>query len=159
MNTKNINTLINQSAWFNRIALFVVYFWFGFLKIIGTSPAEGLVSRLFDETLVGIIPLNAFLPAFGIFECALGLLWLFPKLTKLAFWTMCLHMFSTFLPMILLMGDTWQSFMTLTLTGQYIIKNVVLVASSWFVFQLHTRQTEEQAFRPARKMVREYANA
>lgn len=160
MNTQHINSLIQKATWFNRISLFVVFFWFGFLKIIGTSPAEGLVVKLFDETLAGIMPIEVFLPAFGAFECALGLLWLSPRLTKIAFLGMCFHMFCTFLPMALLKGDTWQSFMTLTLTGQYIVKNLVLIGSSWFVYQLNAQTHEVREVKENHEMeaVRQYAN-
>ncbi len=34
-----------------RFGLFVVFFWFGFLKVIGLSPASGLVQRLFEDTI------------------------------------------------------------------------------------------------------------
>ncbi|KPM49289.1 hypothetical protein [Jiulongibacter sediminis] len=159
MNTQHINSLIQRATWFNRISLFVVYFWFGFLKIIGTSPAEGLVAKLFDETLAGFMPIEVFLPAFGVFECALGLFWLSPRLTRIAFWGMCFHMFSTFLPMALLEGDTWQSFMTLTLTGQYIVKNLVLIGASWFVYQLYYQTNPEPESTQELESERQYANA
>ncbi len=152
---KNLQSLINKAAWINRLALFIVYFWFGLLKITGTSPAEGLVTKLFNETIDGYISLETFLPSFGVFECILGILWIFPVLTRWAFWVMCLHMVATFLPMILLKGDTWQSFLTLTLTGQYIIKNVVLIASSWFVYSLHANTTAVEISQTQR----EYVNA
>ena len=38
------------AAWLNRAMIAVVYTWFGFLKVLGTSPAEGLVTKLFHIT-------------------------------------------------------------------------------------------------------------
>jgi len=38
------------------------------------------------------------------------------------------------LPVLFLPNETWQSFLTLTLTGQYIIKNVVLLSAAWFIY-------------------------
>ena len=61
-------------------------------------------------------------------------LWLFPRLTKVAFWVMISHLFTTFLPVLFLPNETWQSFFSLTLTGQYIIKNVVLLSAAWFIY-------------------------
>ena len=43
---------------------------------------------------------------------------------------MALQMAGTFLPLILLPEITWRSFMVPTLEGQYIIKNLVLIAAA-----------------------------
>ena len=128
---------LQRADWLNRLALFLVFFWFGFLKIIGTSPAEGLVTELFRLTLAPFLDLETFLPLFGLVECVIGNLWLIPNLTKWAFICLMAHMACTFLPMVILPSFTWQSFLTLTLVGQYIIKNVVLIASSWFIYELY----------------------
>jgi uncharacterized membrane protein YkgB len=70
----------------------------------------------------------------GIAKSVIGILWLFPRITKWAFWIMMAHMFTTFLPILFLPSETWQSFLALTLTGQYIIKNVVLCSAAWFIY-------------------------
>jgi hypothetical protein len=70
----------------------------------------------------------------GAGECAIGMLWLSPRLTNIAFWVMIGHLFTTFLPVFFLVEDTWQSFFSLTLTGQYIVKNVVLLSAAWFIY-------------------------
>jgi uncharacterized membrane protein YphA (DoxX/SURF4 family) len=127
---------LKTAAWMNRAMIALVYIWFGLLKVAGTSPAEGLVTKLFNLTLEPYMGIQTFLVMLGLGEFAIGLLWLFPRLTKLAFWVMIAHMFTTFLPVIFLPNETWQSFLTLTLTGQYIIKNVVLLSASWFIYVL-----------------------
>lgn len=116
--------------WWNRVALFVVFFWFGFLKIIHISPAEGLVTNLYKATIASLMPIEHFLVFLGVVECVIGVLWLIPSLTKIAFGVFILQMFTTFLPLLFLPNDTWQNTLVLTLTGQYIIKNVVLIASA-----------------------------
>jgi len=116
--------------WWNRVALFVVFFWFGFLKIIHISPAEGLVTNLHQATIASLMPIEHFLVFLGVVECVIGVLWLIPSLTKIAFGVFILQMFTTFLPLLFLPKDTWQNTLVLTLTGQYIIKNVVLIASA-----------------------------
>ena len=126
---------LSKTVLFARVSLFIVYFWFGFLKCLGVSPAEGLVVKLFDITLGHFMNAEVFLLTFGIFECLVGLAWLFPKLTKVAFWAMLFHMLATFLPMALLTNVTWEpTFLTLSLVGQYIVKNLVLIAVSLFVY-------------------------
>ncbi|MBI1344426.1 MAG: hypothetical protein GC171_16005 [Terrimonas sp.] len=123
-------TLSQLIIWFNRIALATVFCWFGFLKVIRYSPAEELVAHLHRVTLVHVIPIEQFLLMLGLFECLVGVLWLIPKATRLAFCLFMLQMITTFFPLIFLKGETWQNSFALTLTGQYIIKNFVLVASA-----------------------------
>jgi uncharacterized membrane protein YkgB len=141
--TSSVNTTLkiptirvfNAIVWFNRLALAIIFIWFGYLKLIQVSPAEPLVQHLHNITLVRYIPLHTFLIILGLIEVAVGILWLFPPFTKLAFLFFGLHMFTTFLPLFYLPADTWQHAFVLTLTGQYIVKNIVLVASActiWF---------------------------
>ncbi|MFY7908232.1 MAG: hypothetical protein ACOVO2_01705 [Emticicia sp.] len=137
----NISTLeqprvLISFVWLNRIALFVVFFWFGLLKIIGLSPAKDIVTHLHHQTIEPFISASHFIPLLGLIECLIGVLWLVPKFTKLTFVIFCLQMFTTFLPLILLPSETWQTDFALTLAGQYIIKNVVLIASAYTVYQV-----------------------
>ncbi|CAH0997847.1 hypothetical protein EMA8858_03981 [Emticicia aquatica] len=146
---KNTSTLDNTHSnqfsfiWMNRLALFIVFFWFGFLKIIGLSPAKDIVTHLHHQTIEPYISASFFIPFLGLTECLIGLLWLFPKLTKIAFVLFCLQMFTTFLPLILLPSETWQSNFALTLAGQYIIKNIVLIASAYTVYQQNSNNNEK----------------
>jgi hypothetical protein len=123
-----------SASWMNRAMIAIVYVWFGSLKVFGVSPAEGLVTKLFDITLSPFMNIQQFLILLGLAESAIGMLWLFPRITKWAFWIMMGHLFTTFLPVFFLPNETWQSFLTLTLTGQYIIKNVVLCSAAWFIY-------------------------
>lgn len=123
-------SISSDIIWLNRVALFVVFFWFGFLKVIHISPAEGLVTNLHQATIASLMPIEYFLVFLGVVECLIGVLWLIPSLTKVAFGIFILQMFTTFLPLLFLPKDTWQNTLVLTLTGQYIIKNVVLIASA-----------------------------
>ena len=132
--SKNRFHALMTAAWMNRAMIAIVYIWFGSLKIFGVSPAEGLVTKLFDITLSPFMNIQQFLILLGLAESAIGILWLFPRITKWAFWIMMGHLFTTFLPVLFLPNETWQSFLTLTLTGQYIIKNVVLCSAAWFIY-------------------------
>ncbi len=111
---------------FARAAIFIIFVWFGFLKVIGVSPAAGLVEMLLVETLP-FVPFEVFFPAFGIFEMIVGVLFLVPKWTRAAILVLFLHMITTFLPIIFLPEMAWQSFGVLTLEGQYIVKNLAIV--------------------------------
>lgn len=128
---------LERILWFSRFSLFVVFFWFGFLKIIHTSPAETLITHLHGQTISSWVSISFFVTFLGYVECAIGLLWLFPKFTRIAFALFCLQMFTTFLPLIYLPADTWQDRFNLTLTGQYIVKNLVLVATAMILYVFH----------------------
>lgn len=130
------STILDQVLWFNRIAIFIVFFWFGFLKVIHISPAETLVQHLHQVTISSFISIETFVPLLGYLECAIGILFLFPKLTRVAFGLFIVQMSATFLPLFLLPQDTWTGF-ALSLTGQYIVKNVVLIAAAYAVYAGH----------------------
>ena len=112
-----------------RLGLFVVFFWFGFLKIIDLSPASPLVSQVFGEG-IGFLSFPVFLVLFGIYECIIGILFLVPRCERVVIPLLFLHMAATFLPIFLLPETAWTGFMVPTLEGQYIIKNLVLIAAA-----------------------------
>lgn len=128
---------------FSRFSLFVIYFWFGVLKIIGISPAEGLVNNLYDITLKSIIDFRLFFILFGLFECAIGAIWLIPKFTKPALYIILLHLVLTVLPVFVLPNDTWANMMTPTLVGQYIIKNLVILSTAFVIFKEQNSRINE----------------
>lgn len=110
-----------------RLALFIVFFWFGLLKVLMVSPAFGLVSELQDITLP-FFSNETFVVILGLAEMFIGLGFIFTQLTRVSILLMVLHMITTMLPLIMLPDIAWQGFLTPTLEGQYIIKNIVLVA-------------------------------
>ena len=110
-----------------RIALFIVFFWFGILKIIGTSPANPLVEDLMRTTLP-FMTWETFIVIFSLYEIIIGISFLIPRLARFAIALLIPHMVMTVLPLILLPTMTWQGFLTPTLEGQYIIKNLVIIA-------------------------------
>ncbi len=127
-----------------RFSLFVVFFWFGILKVIGLSPASGLVERLFAET-IGFLSFDTFLILFGLFECLIGILFIIPGLERIVIPLLFLHIVTTFMPLFVLPAVTWSGFMVPTLEGQYIIKNLVIIASAiGVVSYLHPISTFRQ---------------
>ncbi len=116
---------------FARVSLFLIYFWFGILKIIGTSPANPLVQALMEKTLPFMTP-SQFIIGFSIYEMVIGISFLFTKLTRVSIILIGAHMVMTSLPLFMLPG-LWQDFLTPTLEGQYIIKNLVIIATAMFI--------------------------
>ena len=124
---KNILTFCDRAAVpFARFALFIIYFWFGLLKVVGESPASPLVKDLLARTLPFISP-ELFVILFGVFEMLIGLLFIVPGLERVAIPVLFFHMFLTAGPLVLLPQETWSSFLAPTLEGQYIIKNLALI--------------------------------
>lgn len=131
---------MGRIVWMGRVSLFIIYFWFGILKVIGVSPAENLVETLFLGTIGRFIEFSTFTFSFGIVECLIGSIWLFPKFTKIAFWALILHMGATFLPFLVLPGETWQYWFTPTLVGQYIIKNFALISTGLLIRKIYENE-------------------
>lgn len=112
---------------FARFAFFVVFFWFGILKMFALSPAIPLVNDLLDATLPFISP-AAFDVFFGAFEVLIGILFLVRGAERVVIPLFVLHMITTFAPLVLLPELAWSAPFVPTLTGQYILKNLVLLA-------------------------------
>lgn len=110
-----------------RIAIFVVYFWFGLIKIVAESPANPLIASLLERTLP-FVTFEQFIVVFGIYEMIIGLVFLLPGFERLAMVLFVPHMIMTTMPLVLLPAVAWQAPFVPTLEGQYIIKNLALIA-------------------------------
>ncbi len=130
---------------FAHIALFIVFVWFGALKVFGLSPATPLVIDLFNNTLGLFVPFSAqtFILILGILEVLIGVLFVIPRMERVAMILLAPHMITTVLPLFLLPTVAWSGFFIPTLEGQYIIKNVVIIALALMVFaDLGKKRTE-----------------
>jgi uncharacterized membrane protein YkgB len=110
-----------------RISIGIIYIWFGALKLIpGASPAEPLIR----ETLY-FLPLHLFIPFLAVWEIVIGLGFFIGKFMRLIILLMFLQMIGAVSPIILNPDAVFVRFpFILTLEGQYIIKNVVLIAAA-----------------------------
>jgi uncharacterized membrane protein YkgB len=110
-----------------RFSIFLIFFWFGFIKLIGLSPASPLAQALTAKT-VGLQYFHTLFLILAFLECVVGVLFLFPKFTRVVIPLLLFHMIIVCSPLLLVPEYTWQSFMVPTLEGQYIIKNAVVIA-------------------------------
>lgn len=110
-----------------RVGLGVVFLWFGALKLVpGLSPAEELVRN----TIYWVDP-DWFLYVLAIWEMLIGLGLIFGKFMRLTLLLLFLQMPGTALPLLILPETVWTAFpYGLTLEGQYIVKNLVLIGSA-----------------------------
>lgn len=112
-----------------RRTLGIVFIWFGILKPYGLSPAQELVSR----TVYWVDP-AWFVPFLGWWEVVIGAGLLIRPLIRPAIALLFLQMPGTFLPLVLLPDVCFTRFpFGLTLEGQYIVKNLVLIAAALVV--------------------------
>jgi uncharacterized membrane protein YphA (DoxX/SURF4 family) len=112
-----------------RSALFIVFFWFGFIKLLGLSPATGLAMALTART-VGMAHFGLMFNSLAVFECVIGVLFLIPRAVRIVLAMLCIHMAVVCAPLVLVPGYTWQEVMVPTMDGQYIIKNVLIIAAA-----------------------------
>ncbi len=112
-----------------RISVGVIFIWFGALKFFpGLSPAEGLI---FD-TMPAWVPMDIFYPMLAMWEILIGIGFVVGgRLMRPTILLMLLHMPGTVSPVVLNPDAVWTAFpFGLTLEGQYIVKNLVLVSAA-----------------------------
>ena len=116
---------------FLRVSLGIVFFWFGVLKFFpGLSPADQLAARTISALTLGIVPGDIALLMLAVWECAIGLGLILGVFLRLTLLLLFLQMLGTFTPLLLFPDETFTRFpYAPTLEGQYIIKNLVLIAA------------------------------
>ena len=123
----------NTNDYLVRIPIFIIFFWFGFLKIIDLSPAQELV----QDTVYWMPFLSAEMWTYviGFWEVLIGVFFLFKKTTLIAMLLLLIQMSGTFLPLVILPEITFQDsnpFLP-TLEGQYIIKNIIIITAALII--------------------------
>ena len=121
---------LNSSTILMSRSIGVVYLWFGFLKFFsGISPAEELAINTIDQLVFGLISPDVTIILLAIWEVAVGLMLIFGLLWSLALRASLIHMIFTFTPLIFFPDIAFgQNPLTLTLLGQYILKNLVIIS-------------------------------
>jgi uncharacterized membrane protein YphA (DoxX/SURF4 family) len=118
-----------------RIALGVVFLWFGVLKFFpGLSPAQDLAARTIEQLTFGLVPPEVALPVLAAWEVLIGLGLLSGRFLRATLLLLAVQMLGTLTPLLLFPAETFTVFpIAPTLEGQYILKNVVLVAAAMVV--------------------------
>ena len=114
-----------------RISLGVVFFWFGFLKFFpGLSPDEKLATDTVQILTGGLIDPRASLLVLATWESLIGIGLITGKALRATLLLLFLQVPGTALPLFLLPELTFQSApFVLTLEGQYIVKNLVMISA------------------------------
>ncbi|CAZ96415.1 DoxX family membrane protein [Zobellia galactanivorans] len=139
MPTFKTSSILNhfKNISFLQISIAIVYLWFGVLKFFNdVSPAEELAKETITSLSFGLIPPNVSIILLALLEVGIGTFLLFDLFRKQTVIVTLLHMVCTFSTLLLLneASFTFSPFAP-TLLGQYIIKNLIIVAALISIYQ------------------------
>ena len=97
----------NTNDYLIRIPLFIIFFWFGFLKVLKMSPATELI--IDTVYWMPFLSPESWAIVIGYWEMAIGLCFLDKRTTLIALILMFLQMTGTFMPLIILPEVTFQN--------------------------------------------------
>jgi putative oxidoreductase len=124
--------LAQHSVTLLRLSLGLVFFAFGVLKFVpGLSPAASLAGATFSELTLGIVPPDVGVLAVAALETAIGLSLLTGRLLRLGLALLAVALVGILSPLVLLPEALFRGALYApTLTGQYVLKDVVLLAAA-----------------------------
>lgn len=137
-------------------SLGVVYIWFGMLKFFpGLSPAEELATETIRLLTFDLLPEGYAMPLLALWETLAGLLLMLPVMHRIAVPLALTHIFLTFTPLIFFPEQAFSgSPFYLTLLGQYIAKNIILVSVLLFLWKEERRNQEKPLRWPVNQKAR-----
>jgi uncharacterized membrane protein YkgB len=125
-------TMADHGLTLLRLAIGIVFFWFGILKFFpGASPAEQLAGRTIETLTGGLVPQATALPILAAWEVAIGVGLFVGRWMRAVLLLLFVQMLGTITPLFLFPTETFTTFpIAPTLEGQYIIKNIVIVSAA-----------------------------
>ncbi|MCE7992622.1 MAG: doxx family protein [Roseivirga sp.] len=122
-----------------RICIAILFLWFGALKFFpGVSQAEELAIRSIGVLTFDLIPDAVSIKLLAFLEVSIGILLIGFREYRLTFWLLLFHMVCTITPLFLLQSITFRQFpFQLTLEGQYIVKNIVIICAAFMLLVAH----------------------
>jgi len=119
---------------FVRFAFAIIFIWFGLLKPLGLSPAAPLVRS--TVAWMPFLSADQWVAVIGWWEVAIGITFLFHATVRVAIALLAMQMVGTFLPLFVAREITFQPGRfpyAPTLEGQYIVKNLMIIAAAMMV--------------------------
>ncbi|MFS4454965.1 DoxX family membrane protein [Maribacter sp. 2304DJ31-5] len=128
MQVKKLNLL--------RYSIGIIYLWFGVLKFFPElSPAESLAKETISILTFGLVPQNISYITLAVWEVLIGILLLLNIYLRIVVVAALIHMLGTFMPLIVVADTAFNELpMTLTLVGQYIMKNLVIASGLLLIY-------------------------
>ena len=113
-----------------RVSVAVVFIWFGALKVFDVTPVSDLVA----DTVYWVNP-DWFVPLLGVFEIVVGASLLTRRALRVMLGLFALQMVGTFLVLVVQPDVAFQDGnpLLLTVEGEFVIKNLVLLSAGMVV--------------------------
>jgi uncharacterized membrane protein YkgB len=129
-----------------RISFGLIYLWFGMLKFFpGLSPAESLAGETIQAMTFGVIPAVLGVKLLAVMECAIGLGFLINTWFRRVILVMIAHMVCTFATFVFLPEQMFHvAPFGLTLTGQYVVKNLIFLGAGILIINFLDKETSVQ---------------
>ena len=110
-----------------RITLGIVYVWFGLLKVFGVSPVNSLITSTYPN-----FPEPTFIIFLGVWEILIGLGLIFKIYLRATLALLWLQMAGIFIGLAIshALYFTNNNPFLLNTYGEFVVKNIVLVAAS-----------------------------
>ncbi len=120
----------NGTNWL-RVSIGIIFIWFGMLKFFpGLSPAEDLAINTIRILTLELIPDQLIIYGLATLETLIGLGLIVHAYMRVTLLLLFMQMAGTFLPILFFPCEVFSRFpYALTLEGQYIIKNLIIVSA------------------------------
>lgn len=124
--------LVAHSITLLRLSLGAVFLAFGILKLFpGVSPAEDLVKTTTHILTFGLVPGSLALAGVAVLECVIGLCLLSGRALRPAVYLLGIQLVGILSPIVLLTSRMFDGpHHAPTLEGQYVLKDLILVAAT-----------------------------
>lgn len=109
----------------SQVALALIFFWFGILKLLGVSSVDELIGDLVAR-LAPSLEGGAFVIGLGVLEILIALTIFDKDLVRLSLLFLVFHLILVALPLFFLPETTWVGPFLPTFEGQYILKNILI---------------------------------
>ena len=126
------------------ISIGICYLWFGILKFFpGLSPADMLAKDTISMLTFGFVSPTVSIVLLAVWEVAIGLALIFNLYIRQVIVLTLVHMVCTFTPLLFFPELSFQQApFTLTLVGQYIIKNLIIVSALLMLYPAKNLELE-----------------
>ncbi|MEO1130599.1 MAG: hypothetical protein AAFX05_12960 [Planctomycetota bacterium] len=109
-----------------RIALAILFIWFGTLKVIGVESATSIIAKT-----VYVGPPEITVPVLGAWEVAIGVCFLVRRLNRIAILLLAIRLPGTLLALVLRPDECFQGSVFLpTIQGQYLLKDMAIIGAA-----------------------------
>lgn len=118
-----------------RWSIGLIFIWFGTLKLVpGMSPADQIATETTMTLTFGVLSEDVARLALACLELAIGIGLVTGRFLRVTLLLLFAQMAGTLTPLVISPDQIWSDFpFVLTLEGQYIMKNAVLISAGFVI--------------------------